>query len=282
LTSAHLWRGEYETVLALKERALCTMKGGFHLRSYARSVLIASFACTELGRWDEAIELGQGALKAAREFADSNLISWSAWTISVAYTCKRDLEKAIEYAELSLTAAHTPTEKVMAQAILAWAWCHTGESKKGIEMLVGLVALAHAAGTIVSMLWHTHYLAEGYCLACEFDKARETARQLLELAERFNAPGHLGKAHRLLGEVALRTNRDEAGPHFDRAISLFREIKAENELALALAGYGRLHKQRENREQARDYLTQALEIFERLGTLIEPDKVRRELADLPH
>ena len=29
------------------------------------------------------------------------------------------------------------------------------------------------------------------------------------------------------------------------------------------------------------YLTQALEIFERLGTLIEPDKVRKELAGLP-
>jgi len=33
---------------------------------------------------------------------------------------------------------------------------------------------------------------------------------------------------------------------------------------------------------ARRYLTQqALEIFERLGTLIEPDKVRKELAELP-
>ena len=32
---------------------------------------------------------------------------------------------------------------------------------------------------------------------------------------------------------------------------------------------------------AREYLTKALEIFERLGTLIEPDKVREELAELP-
>ena len=32
--------------------------------------------------------------------------------------------------------------------------------------------------------------------------------------------------------------------------------------------------------QAREYLTKALEIFERLGTLIEPDKVRKELDDL--
>jgi hypothetical protein len=29
------------------------------------------------------------------------------------------------------------------------------------------------------------------------------------------------------------------------------------------------------------YLTQALEIFERLGTLIEPDKVQKELGELP-
>ncbi len=36
-----------------------------------------------------------------------------------------------------------------------------------------------------------------------------------------------------------------------------------------------------NVEEAREYLTKALEIFERLGTLIEPDKVKQELAELP-
>ena len=62
---------------------------------------------------------------------------------------------------------------------------------------------------------------------------------------------------------------------------LFREIQAENALAHCYAGLGRLHKQQGNAEQAREYLTKALEIFERLGTLIEPEKVRQELADLP-
>ena len=32
---------------------------------------------------------------------------------------------------------------------------------------------------------------------------------------------------------------------------------------------------------ASQYLTKALEVFERLGNLIEPDKLRKELADLP-
>jgi len=62
---------------------------------------------------------------------------------------------------------------------------------------------------------------------------------------------------------------------------VLREINAENELAVACGGYGRLHKQQGQMAQAREYLTKALEIFERLGTLIEPDKIREELAELP-
>lgn len=73
----------------------------------------------------------------------------------------------------------------------------------------------------------------------------------------------------------------QAASHFEKCITVLREIKAENELALAYSGYGRLHKLQGNIEQARDYLTRALEIFVRLGTLIEPDEVRKELAELP-
>ena len=51
-------------------------------------------------------------------------------------------------------------------------------------------------------------------------------------------------------------------------------------MALAFAGYGRCHKLKGQNTQAQEYLTKALEIFERLGTLIEPDKVRKELAGL--
>jgi tetratricopeptide (TPR) repeat protein len=81
--------------------------------------------------------------------------------------------------------------------------------------------------------------------------------------------------------VALKTNPNQAATHFQRSIAVFQEIKAENELALAYAGYGRLHKQQNQIAQARDYLMKALEIFERLGTLLEPDKVREILAELP-
>jgi tetratricopeptide (TPR) repeat protein len=91
----------------------------------------------------------------------------------------------------------------------------------------------------------------------------------------------IGHAHFLLGETSGETHPDQAAAHFDKSIAILQEIKAENALAMAYAGYGRLHKQQGNAEQGREYLTDALEIFERLGTLIEPDKVREELAALP-
>ena len=97
---------------------------------------------------------------------------------------------------------------------------------------------------------------------------------------------HIGAAHRLLGEIALTTNPAQgkeplAAPHFEYSIAILHQIHAENELALAYAGYGRLHQQQGHVTPARDYLTRALGIFERLGTLGEPDKVRQALAELP-
>lgn len=80
-----------------------------------------------------------------------------------------------------------------------------------------------------------------------------------------------------MGEIALKNNPAQGAPYFEKSIAIFREIKAENELAMAYAGYGRLYKQQGKTESAREYLTEALEIFERLGTLIEPDNVREAL-----
>ena len=124
------------------------------------------------------------------------------------------------------------------------------------------------------------YLGEGYWLAGEDDKAMQTLEKGLKIAERCGARYYSAFAQRLLGEIALKTNPAQAVPHFEKSIAVFQDIKAENELALSFAGYGRCYKLKGQIAQALEYLTKALKIFERLGTLIEPDKVRKELAGL--
>jgi class 3 adenylate cyclase/tetratricopeptide (TPR) repeat protein len=278
---SHFDRGDFERVLALKEDVLRTMKQQFNLRwhTYALSVASRAYAC--LGRWNEAVEEAQKALSVAEEFSDNSLISFVAWNLAIAYTWKGDLARAVEYGELAVEKAPTHADKAWAQRSLGWAWCRGGDTTRGIELLTTVLAIFRAGRHITGDIPLTCFLGEGCWLAGEDEKARQMLEEGLEMAERYGVRYELGFAHRLLGEISLKTSPAQAAPHFEKSIAIFQEIKAENELAMAYAGYGRLHKQQGEIAQAREHLTKALEIFERLGTLIEPEKIREILAELP-
>ena len=278
---SHFDRGDFERVLALKEDVLRTMEQRFNLRwhTYALSIATRAYGC--LGRWDEAVEEAQKALSIAEEFLDNSLISFVAWNLSIAYTWKGDSDMAIKYGELAVQKAPTPADKAWGQRSLGWAWCRAGEPNRGIELLTAVLPIFRAGGLMVFEIPITCYLGEGHWLAGEDDKAKEMLEEGLEMAERCGVRYYAGFAQRLLGEIVLKTNPTQAVPHFEKSIAIFRDIKAENELAMAYAGYGQLHKKQGEIERAREYLTKALKIFERLGTLIEPEKVREILAELP-
>jgi tetratricopeptide (TPR) repeat protein len=241
----------------------------------------ASTAYAWLGRWDEALDEAYDALKIAEEYSDNSLISFAALTFVFPYLVKGEVSRAIEYAELAVKKAPTFADKTWALGWLAWTQCHAGELERGTKGLLTMIQLLKAGGAVMTQFPAMRMLGEGYRLAGEFDEAKGVAQELLELAEGSGARPFVAMACLLLGQVALETAPDEALPHLERAIAIHEEIKAENYLALDYSGMGRYHKQQGNTEQAREYLTKALEIFERLGTLIEPDKVREELAGLP-
>ena len=278
---SHFMRGDYDQVLTLKEEALSKMEQRFNLRWYVFALSAASRACSNLGRWDEAVEEGQKAMMAAEEFSDNSLISYAARTMAIAYTSKGDLDRALEYGELAVQKAPTPADKAWSQGTLAWALFRAEEPRRGIELLTDVLPIFRVGRFMPTEIPHMCYLGEGYWLAGEEKKAKQTLEEVLEIASRCGASYFAGFAQRLLGKTLLKTNPGQAAAYFEKSIAIFREIKTENELALAYAGYGRLHKQQGNIAQAREYLKKALEIFERLGTLIEPDKVREILAQLP-
>jgi tetratricopeptide (TPR) repeat protein len=282
----HLCKGDFEQVLTYKLEALRAIEQQFNLRIYVWALCSASWANTYLGRWDEAAKEGQEALRMAEEFSDNSLISFAASIISFALNSKGDLAQAIEYGELAVHKAPTPADKIWAKGFLAWVRCKSLEAHGATEVLAQIVSIQKAGRFKMGETGYTVELGEAYWLAGKYGKATQTLQAGLRLAESTGYKLCIGWAHRLLGEIALKTNPDQIGdpladPHFKKSIELLRKIKAENHLALAYAGYGRFHTQRGNMTRAREYLTKALDIFERLGTFIEPEKVREELAGLP-
>jgi tetratricopeptide (TPR) repeat protein len=293
---SYMWKGDYDQVLILKDDVLRMMAQRFNLRWYLFAVTAASLAYTALGHWDHAVEDGHKALRSGEEFSDPSVISYAAFILSWAYTTSGDLVQALEYGELGVRNALTPGNKNWAQSVLGWAWVRASEPRKGVELLAEGLAMnrsGHPADKWLAQsahvppeIWQLLFLGEGYWLAGESDNARRTLEELLDLANRCGAQFYLGSAHRLLGEIALPTDPIQvavplAASHFEQSIAILQQIHAENELALAYAGYGMLHQRQGHVEQAHDYLIRALAIFERLGTLGEPDKVRQALAELP-
>jgi len=278
---SHLDRGDFERVLALKDDVLRTVEHQFNLRfhTFALSIAARAYAC--LGRWDEAVKEAHKSLSVAEEFSDNSLVSFAACNLSIVYAWKSDLARAVDYGELSLQKAPTLGDKAWAQRSLGWVLCRSGETARGIELLTTVLPILRGGQFITSEIPLLCFLGEGYWLAREDDKAKQMFEESLEMAERYGMRFYVGFAQRLLGEMDLKANPAQAEIHFKRSIAVLQEIKAENELAFAYKGYGCLHKQHNQIAQAKEYLMKALKIFERLGTLLEPDKVREILAELP-
>ncbi|MEE9419668.1 MAG: adenylate/guanylate cyclase domain-containing protein [Desulfatiglandaceae bacterium] len=278
---SYLWKAEFAQVFTLKEAAIRLMAKQFNLRPYVLALIGASWAYSHTGSWDNAVKEAENGLGLAEEYSDNSLISFAAFSMSVAYTLRGDLSKALEYGELAVQIAPTPADKVWAQSGLTWALCRLGDPRKGIELGTNLASMYRAVRFVPAEIYAIINVGEGYWRCGDNDVASQRLYEGLELAERTGMRFLIGYAYRLLGETTLKANPEQAMNHFVQSIAIFGEVKAENELALAYAGYGRLHKRQRNMEQARGNLTKALGIFERLGTLIQPDKVREELAGLP-
>jgi len=129
----HFYKGDFDKAIALKEEILRNVEQQFSLQPCVYGFSGASFTYYFLGRWDLAIEEGKQAPRIAEEYSDNSLISFALWIISIAYTGKWDLDRAIEYGDLAIQKAPTPADKLWAQMALASAWCRAGETQRGIR-----------------------------------------------------------------------------------------------------------------------------------------------------
>jgi predicted ATPase len=278
---SYLWKAEFDRALTLKNDLVHLLKGKFNLRWYMYALTGASVTHRNRGYWNEAISEAEKAIKIGEEFSDNSMVSFAAMALSNAYLSKCDLSRALEYGEYAVDKAPTPGNKAWAQGYLAAVWCKTDEIDKGIQILSSTVQMYQAVNWTVGVVQAKSLLGEGYWLAGQYEKAKQILEESVELAGHCGSRFYLGVGYRILGEIARVTTPNQSSAHFEKSISIFEEISAENELALAYGGYGRLFKQQHRIEKAREYLRKSLKILVRLGTLIEPDKIKMELLELP-
>ena len=278
---SYVWTCDYDKLHALKKDVMHLLDKKFNLLLYVHAYCAMAFSFFTRGQFDKAAEAGHKALKMAEKFADNSLISLSYNQISGPYILKGDTAQAQKYAQLAISKAPTPRDEFLARVLHASMLCRSGDPHQGTEILAQYVPMIQALRYQTGLVFLFYGLSEGYLLAEEYDKAIQAVKNLLEIAERHGMPHHLGIAHYFSGEIALKTDPSKAIENFNQSIQILEAIKSEYYLAKAYAGCGRYYKQIGDKTQAREHLSKALEIFERLNILNEPDKVKKELAGLP-
>ncbi len=281
----HLVLGDFDEALVWEAKALAAYEEDLDLNYCVFARCGAAWAHAQRGQWQAALDECREALELASEYGDDGLASFAYTLRSLTFLYQGSNDAFLENAEIAMARAPTPAEESWAQSHLGLAWCRTGQVDRGIEVLTALSSLFSQAHLVLGQVWNASYLGESYWRAGRLAEANETLQGLVDQAGQSGMRFYLGAAHRLLGEVTRQADPSDNGrrrsaAHFQQSIAVLAEIGAENELALAYAGYGRLCRDGGDQGEARRYLTLALEIFEGLGTLTEPDQVRKDIAGL--
>lgn len=268
-------------MFAFRDKTLNQIEKQFIPYEHVYAVLGASYSYANIGQWNESLKEANNGLKIAKKFSDNSLLAVAALHLSRTFIMKGDIDKAIEYGEMAVQKAPTPGDQTWAQSVLAWAWSLSGELNKAIDFWDGIVPLMKAVrylpGTVQTMV----LLAQSLLLAGNLDKAKKTIEECIELAESCGMKLYLGRSHCLLAEIILKINPKQAVSHLKKSVAILQEIKAAPFLARAYAVYGRYYNNQGQIRHAKEYLTKALSIFEQLGDLTKPEKIRKEIADLP-
>jgi tetratricopeptide (TPR) repeat protein len=277
---AHVWKGDYDRVVALKEIFLDVNKHQFNLLNYVVGLSATALAYSKMGKWNRALAHGEQALKSAEEHSNNSLISYAACVLSYIRCLQGDPALALESAKVAEEKSPSIGNKVLAQGSLAWALIRLGELNEGIELGTRLLPLFRAIRLASSEIWTAMIVGEGYLGTQNYEQAQKMIKTALTLAEDCGMKFFIGWGYRMLGEIALKTDINAAKQHFEKSITVFHEIESENELALTYTGLARYYKLRGNTDKSKQYLQKALKIFARLQNLGESEKVRKKLLEL--
>ena len=157
-----------------------------------------------------------------------------------------------------------------------------GEYAEAENYLGEVLELTEGSGWLGLSLTY-YFLAESYLGQGLQKYAEKAAQEAMDLAIQTGAQEHLGAAWRILGKVASQKgeeievveDRKSAAECFDTSAELFREVGADDELALTLRPWARHEMNNDDKKKGEKMWAEAKEIFQRLDMLAEVEKMEK-------
>jgi class 3 adenylate cyclase/tetratricopeptide (TPR) repeat protein len=280
LAQVYVFAGELGRGLEVGERALRTFEALGNRWWAGRTLAHLAAAANALGQWDRAVSYCQRALSHGMAVDDLRLKVSALLRMGLTHIQKGEVATGFERCEEAQALSPTPYDAAALRGVRAYGLIKVGRLAEAIAELKDTLDWYARSNLRFTRYQFTLWLGEAYLDADERGLARSAAEEVLAATEEMGYRHLEALARRLLGECLLSVDTAAASPHLSAAVEAFRRSGARNHLAKALGSQAALLRRQGDIPGARAALEESLAIFEEIGTLDEPRRVRDVLAML--
>jgi tetratricopeptide (TPR) repeat protein len=272
--------GDLRGALVAAEHALAVFERRSNVWWACRALWILNTTALYLGDWNRSLDYCRRALAHGQAVDDRRLKVVGWWRTGSTHAHRGDPREALRCLDEALALAPIGFDAAMIKMARGHAMVKAGDAAKATPEMVDGVAWLDRSRIRYSRALAALRLAECYLRQQDRSNARPLVDEVLAESRDLGYRHCEGLAELLLSECLLPDDPDAAAGHLAVATEILGQVGARNDLGRALAAQGELRRLAGEPEAARKLLESALRIFEELGTLDEPSRVRTALARL--
>jgi tetratricopeptide (TPR) repeat protein len=286
------WEGDYAEAARLQSESLRIAREHNLLLPLLTGLWSYGVILTGKGNYDEALTVFEEGLALAEKVGDEVLRHYPRLLNSLGwlYIELGDLGRALDLNRQGAEGAHKRGDAEMianAELNLGDIFLVKGDLALAQEYLDSVSRLVNDPSTSEWMKWRYSMhlfasLGELWLAREDLAKAREFAKQCLELAARTNSRKYLVMGRRLKGEIALaRRQWDEAESSLRQALTTAQAIGNPTQLWKIHLALGQLQAEAKRREQARQSFQAARAVIDQVKANLQNLGLRASLENSP-
>jgi tetratricopeptide (TPR) repeat protein len=265
LSDIHQVRGEFLEAIKLLERNVGL--DGSRAERFETEHLLA-LALSSLGRFDEAIEHGESAIRIAEETDHPWRLFFRLLNLGWMHSHRGDFPRAVGVLERCLQLGSTWQffdRAPYVAAALGCAYALVGRTEESMALVPGAVNEFRAGRGQFAPGFILLNAGRAYFAAGRIDEATNCTREVLALARRIGAREVEASALSLTAAIAAASGAENAEDNYREALALAGPRGMRPLVAHCHLGLSKLHHLRGHRDQALEHLKIAISMYREMG-----------------
>jgi len=281
----HHDRGDYDKALEYYGRALAISERIGHLQFLANHLHHIGYVHYSRGDYDKALAYFGRALAIREKIGDPAALAASLHSIGDVHYSRGDYDKALEYLGRAVPISEGIGDlQLLANNLSCIGNVHRDleDYDKALEHYGRGLAIGEKVGDLVRIAEASTGLAETSIRKGDLLNAERHCERALSVATQVGSKENIGAAKRVRGMLLRWRERwEESAADFEESLWIYTQVGQPFDEGRTHHEFGLMWKDKGDRERAREHLSQAVRLFERIGAKIELERAREALRELP-